>query len=90
MIETITFSRPAKISSAFKDWALAGFPITEKNKFNNRLEICKSCEFWNSESFNNTGGCKKCGCSTWAKLRMATERCPIGKWEAVSTESNAK
>jgi hypothetical protein len=27
-----------------------------------------------------TGRCSKCGCSTWAKLRMASEKCPIDKW----------
>lgn len=80
MIERITFSKPAKISSAFKDWALAGFPITKKEKFDERMNICKLCEFWDNSAFNKTGKCKKCGCSTLAKLRMQTEKCPISKW----------
>lgn len=48
-----------------------------------RRAICRSCEHWDAGSFGGTGKCKKCGCSTWAKLRMATERCPIGKWQSV-------
>ena len=27
--------------------------------------------------------CKLCGCSFRAKIELATERCPIGKWEKV-------
>lgn len=63
-----------------KNWALHGFTHTSEKTLKNRLETCQSCEFWKAEAFNNTGRCMKCGCSTWAKIRMATERCPIGKW----------
>ena len=48
-----------------------------------RQDICRACPEWDATALNSTGRCRKCGCSTWAKLRMATEKCPIGKWEAV-------
>ena len=62
------------------DWGKNGLPITSKDDFEKRLNICKSCEFWDKTSFNNTGKCNKCGCSTQMKLKMDTAKCPIGKW----------
>jgi hypothetical protein len=72
-----------KLNKSIIKWASNGFNIVSNTILNNRLEICKLCEFWDNSGFIGTGKCKKCGCSTQTKLRMATERCPIGKWEAV-------
>jgi hypothetical protein len=65
---------------SMKKWAKSGFSKANKKEFNRRLEICKSCEWWDSEALAKTGRCMKCGCSTQAKLRLKTEKCPIGKW----------
>ena len=70
------------LKSSF-NWAKSGFKIADNELIEYRKEICKSCDQWDASALNNTGRCKKCGCSTCAKLRMSTERCPIGKWEAV-------
>jgi hypothetical protein len=40
-----------------------------------RLSICKSCEFMNEQE-----RCSKCGCQLFAKVTLATEKCPEGKW----------
>lgn len=61
-------------------WAISGFKKTSDKVYNQRLEICKGCEFWDKEAFLGTGRCLECGCSTKAKLRLKTEKCPIGKW----------
>lgn len=61
-------------------FANSGFTVTDPETLNARLETCRGCEFWDESGFVKTGRCKKCGCSTQAKLRMATEKCPIGKW----------
>lgn len=61
-------------------WAVSGFLKAGKRQVHNRLSICQACEFWDGEAWNKTGRCKKCGCSTWAKIRLKTEKCPIGKW----------
>ncbi len=61
-------------------WASRGFQHVSKETLKTRIETCGKCEFWNSKGFGGTGRCTKCGCSTWAKIRMATEKCPIGKW----------
>ena len=73
----------AKVKTLTKSiyrWARAGFLKTSKKQLDQRMEICRGCEFWDSEAWSGTGKCKKCGCSTWAKLRIKTEKCPIGKW----------
>jgi hypothetical protein len=61
-------------------FANSGFTITPPDQHADREKTCRSCEFWDGLALNGTGRCRKCGCSTWAKLRMASERCPIGKW----------
>jgi len=63
-------------------------PTTPPEILAARESTCRACHEWDAAALNNTGRCKKCGCSTWAKLRMATERCPLGKWEAVDKPTN--
>jgi hypothetical protein len=72
----------AFLGSALR-WAQSGMQTVTPEQFYSRVEVCKGCEFWEGSGFAGTGRCKKCGCSTQAKLRMATEACPIGKWPAV-------
>ena len=65
-------------------FARAGFATTPPETLADREATCRVCDQWDAAALNNTGRCRKCGCSTWAKLRMATERCPLGKWEPVT------
>jgi hypothetical protein len=74
------YKMASSLVKAALDWTKSGFPIPDPETFNARLETCKGCEFWDESGFAKTGRCKKCGCSTQAKLRMATEKCPIDKW----------
>ena len=57
-----------------------GFSLTQSDTLATREATCKSCDMWDAQAINGTGRCRKCGCSTWAKLRMASEKCPLGKW----------
>jgi hypothetical protein len=75
-----------KLVNGVTRWAESGFAKTPDDTLKERLKICNDCEFWDAKGFKGTGKCTKCGCSTWAKLRMATERCPIGKWESINKE----
>ena len=70
-------------------FARSGFTATPPETLAQREATCRACPEWDATALNNTGRCRKCGCSTWAKLRMATERCPLGKWEAISSPSAA-
>lgn len=49
--------------------------VSEETK-NSRLEICKSCEFFNPSLVQ----CQKCGCFLNIKTSWATEKCPLDKW----------
>ena len=78
-----------QISTATRDlseWAKKGFEQASVTEFERRLNVCRSCEFWDSSGFANSGKCKKCGCSTQAKLRLATASCPLDPplWGSVS------
>jgi hypothetical protein len=64
-------------------WAKKGFKVVNEEQFNERLNICRGCELWDSKALNGGGRCRDCGCSTQAKLRIATERCPKDKWVQV-------
>jgi hypothetical protein len=74
-------------SSAVSRFARSGFVATPPEILAAREATCRACPEWDAQALKGTGRCKKCGCSTWAKLRMATERCPIGKWEAYLTSA---
>lgn len=71
-----------------KKWVTSGLQLADEEVLRERLKACRECEFWNPQGFRGTGRCMKCGCSTWAKLRMATEKCPVGKWGPVSHTTN--
>ena len=51
--------------------------IHDEDIVNRRWDICKGCEFL----FKPTNTSKKCGCFMKTKTKIATSRCPIGKWE---------
>jgi hypothetical protein len=75
----------ASALTAASRFAQSGFATTPPEALAAREATCRACHEWDAAALNNTGRCRKCGCSTWAKLRMATERCPLGKWGAFDT-----
>ena len=77
-----------RFARAAHRFARAGFAPTPPEALATREATCRACPEWDASARNNTGRCRKCGCSTWAKLRMATEACPLGKWEAVDKPTN--
>lgn len=60
-VQSVAAGNPLKISEA---------------EAKSRLEICKSCEFFNTESQR----CTKCGCYMSVKTYLKAEKCPVGKW----------
>ena len=73
------------VAQASVRFARSGFAATPPDILAEREAACRACPEWDAAALNSTGRCRKCGCSTWAKLRMATERCPLGKWGAFDT-----
>jgi hypothetical protein len=68
-------------SQALARWALAGMPRRSQPEIDERLAICQTCEYLKHQH------CQKCGCACvetnrlMNKLALATERCPLGKWQ---------
>jgi len=70
--------------SAVARWIAAGRPTRSQERINEILTtICEPCEKFKD------GACDLCGCrinrspaALKNKLAMATEACPLGKWQA--------
>lgn len=45
---------------------------------NQRYDICKTCDQFNSMEF-----CKVCGCFMPVKTYMPGQSCPVGKWASI-------
>jgi hypothetical protein len=56
----------------------AGIGIAADEIVAERRAACESCDKWEH------GRCTVCKCFTWAKTRLTSERCPLGKWSAAS------
>lgn len=67
---------------ALSRWFAAGLPIVSKDEYARRAKICDSCPHWDAAARAGLGKCKhkKCGCTSF-KRWLATEKCPIGKWD---------
>ena len=72
--------------NAMKSWQQAGRPVVSKTIWNERLAICRGCEWWQEVAKTKIARCKKCGCSS-AKLLLGTSKCPLNppKWDAVKS-----
>ncbi len=80
-IDPTLWEKMLNVGFAVQKFTSAGFTATPPEILATREATCRACPEWDAQALNKTGRCRKCGCSTWAKLRMATERCPLGKWE---------
>lgn len=74
----------------FIKWGSANFGRCSKEQIQKRLSECKRCPHWDREGFRGTGRCKKCGCSTWSKLKLKSASCPDGRWAEIPVEAEEK
>lgn len=84
-VERLGFFGLAKnLTTSLIAWQKAGRPVVTSEQWNERIKICRSCEFWQEVGTTNIARCKKCGCSS-GKLLLATSRCPLNppKWDTV-------
>lgn len=72
-------ARGANLAKALSRWALHGFPTVQDEPYQRRLSICAGCELLTQDSICSH---RQCGCYVARKAALATEACPIGKWEA--------
>ena len=69
-------------AGALAKWTAAGMPMRDQAEVERiEREICKPCEKYVE------GRCKTCGCrvnkssiAVANKIKMVTEKCPMGKW----------
>jgi len=55
-------------------WVSSGMQMAKSEVAEQRLSICKTCEFFVGSR------CSKCGCQMRVKTTLATSSCPVGKW----------
>ena len=60
----------------------AGMPCVPEGEIARRLRICADCPNFDGFAYKGMGECKLCGCNMEIKTIMATESCPIDKWNA--------
>lgn len=73
----------AHAKAALTRWNAAGRPMASRKVRAERLAICQACDHYNPTGNWLLGECRHPGCGcTRLKLMLASERCPIGKWEA--------
>ena len=51
--------------------------LHDQDIIDKRFSMCQDCEHF----INITSQCKKCGCFMKVKTKLATSRCPVGKWD---------
>ena len=83
------------LAHAVFQWGLKGFRRLDESTMKARLEICQACPHLveapdklvykvKLTKKSDPRVCNKCGCVASAKVKIATDRCPIGLWEAAS------
>lgn len=59
------------------DFVKSGFKTCGEEEKERRLEICRGCALFDSESVR----CSKCGCALKYKAGIEGEKCPLGLWD---------
>ena len=80
-------TKAANFAAAAARHVAAGMPQASQEQIDQRFAICRACELFDGKA------CTKCGCPVVrekqfvSKLSWANERCPVGKWGPVNTDS---
>jgi len=67
------------VSRGIKMYAKSKVIASDHSIVTSRVEICRGCE--SLEDVYGMEYCTKCLCAMWLKVRLASSRCPIDKWE---------
>jgi hypothetical protein len=60
---------------------LTGKEVLKYARTDERIKICRTCEFNDWRNNNKRLWCGECGCFVPAKARVKDEKCPKGFWE---------
>jgi hypothetical protein len=72
----MTYDNIKNFTKSMYNHAKSGFQQVYPHVFDNRLNICNSCDRFNIKNIT----CKECGCFLMIKARWASEKCPLDKW----------
>jgi hypothetical protein len=61
-------------SKEASSWIIGGAKVCASDIILKRLDECGRCEHFKDSK------CGRCGCYMSIKAKMATSKCPIGKW----------
>jgi hypothetical protein len=64
----------AQVVGSIRRWAESGFAMADKETVKQRTATCRACDRLDGLR------CKECGCMIAAKVRLATDKCPLNKW----------
>ncbi len=65
---------------ALKALATGEQVLISKEETSARLKVCVACDRFRQATRVTGPRCEECGCFVKVKARLATERCPLGKW----------
>lgn len=71
-----------RAGNAIKNFVNNGFKLVTADQLLDRRAVCEECSLWNGEGSFGMGRCGSCGC-TGLKLHVASEKCPLNKWEDI-------
>lgn len=63
---------------------VTGKEVLKYERTDERIQICRECEFNYWKNNNRRLWCKLCGCFVPAKARVENEKCPKGFWEILN------
>ena len=84
-----TLRKVKRFASASINHAKNGMQKVPARVYDERLSICRGCEFYNNENPKRPT-CKECGCFLLVKAGWASESCPLKKWVATTEKKKKK
>jgi hypothetical protein len=84
------FKKAFNFTKASVKHIATGFNKVDPKISEKRMEICKSCEFYQDERDKDNPSCQKCGCFLAIKTTWASQACPVGKWPSYATNQRRK
>jgi hypothetical protein len=67
---------PKNMKSSLNIYKSSGKTLAPPSLYEERINICRVCSFWEEDSRTGYARCKKCGCSS-SKILLLESTCPL-------------
>ena len=74
------FEKERKLLDSFQKISKPILEIAPETLQNERLKVCKSCEFFDAVAIKGNGACNDCNCPILHKVKFLDNTCPQAKW----------